>query len=848
MRLLSLFVLCLFMALPPLHAQTGKDSVTAPGGHFNTSRKRARWMGANYRKEWNTPITVPVINLSKEHGGLTPIKRGGGKQTKSLRLEDPQGRQYTLRSIAKFITSKTLPGDLQSDAAADIVSDGVSASYPYAALSIPILAEAAGIPHGTARIVYIPDDPKLGEYQKDFGNMMALYEERLPDSVEKGFNTDEIVEKMEKDNDNLVDQLALLRIRILDMYVMDLDRHEDQWTWGANDNGKGKTFYPIAKDRDQAFYINQGFLPGIIKGQSLVPQLEGFKAKSKDIRRFNFASRNLDRFFLTELSEQDWRQTAEAFVSKMTDKVIEDALAQQPREIRDISGPKIVAVLKERRKYLVNEVMDYYRFISEIVSVTGSDKKELFDITRGDDGSVMLQVFKVDRNGQQSIKMYDRKFDPTITKEIRLYGFDGDDKFEVHGSNDKIKIRMIGGGGQDVFENQDKSKGGIVYDKKEGDNKITGSFTNKMSKDTLVNSFQRIYYKYNERTPFISGAYNRDDGVFLGVSLKVIRQGFRRVPYKTVHQFSFNRAFATGAFNFRYRNEFIGAFGYRTDFLTDIEIRAPRNTTNFFGYGVNSVFDKTKPKKVDYYRVRYNLGLVSFLVRHRFSDKVMLMAGPTFEYYDLNKEDNVNKNITVSPPPGLNYNTLYHHQLYAGAKATLLVDSRDSKINPQKGLTWETTVRGLYGLNDSSYNLTQLNSSFSFYIKLIPNKLTLANRTNGGTNIGNYEFYQAQYLSGEEDLRGYRKNRFAGKSKFSNQTELRLWLANFHTYLFPASFGVMAFFDAGRVWQDVDNDSKILTGYGAGIWFSPLRRILLSLSYAISKEDKMPVFGFGWRF
>ena len=45
-------------------------------------------------------------------------------------------------------------------------------------------------------------------------------------------------------------------------------------------------FYPIAKDREQAFCFNQGFLPGIIKGQALVPQLEGFKAKSKDIRRF----------------------------------------------------------------------------------------------------------------------------------------------------------------------------------------------------------------------------------------------------------------------------------------------------------------------------------------------------------------------------------------------------------------------------------------------------------------------------------------------------------------------------------------------------------------------------------
>ncbi|HNF46724.1 MAG TPA: hypothetical protein PK695_08010, partial [Chitinophagaceae bacterium] len=259
-RLLLLFTSV--MTVLCTDAQVKGDSATSPGGHFSTNGSRKFWMGTNYRKEWNTPLTVPVINLSTEHGGLTPVKRGGGKQTKSLRLEDPQGKQYTFRSIAKFITSKTLPGDLQSEAAADLVSDGVSASYPYAALSMAVLSEAAGVPHGNPKLVYVPDDPKLGEFRADFGNMMVLYEERQPDSVNKVWDTDEVVEKLEKDNDNDVDQLALLRVRILDMFVMDLDRHEGQWNWGAYENGKGKTYYPIAKDRDQAFYINQGLLPG----------------------------------------------------------------------------------------------------------------------------------------------------------------------------------------------------------------------------------------------------------------------------------------------------------------------------------------------------------------------------------------------------------------------------------------------------------------------------------------------------------------------------------------------------------------------------------------------------------
>src|SRR5262245_27749750 len=106
-------------------AQVSGDSARVKGSTFRMSNSATCWMGKNYRKEWNTPVNVPIINLATEKGGLTPVKRGGGKQTKSLRLEAADGRQYTIRSIQKFITAKTLPGDLESEAAADLVSDGV---------------------------------------------------------------------------------------------------------------------------------------------------------------------------------------------------------------------------------------------------------------------------------------------------------------------------------------------------------------------------------------------------------------------------------------------------------------------------------------------------------------------------------------------------------------------------------------------------------------------------------------------------------------------------------------------------------------------------------------------------
>lgn len=848
MRLFLLYSLTWLIPVADCIAQDTKDSTSVAGSSlFRINKGRTFWMGANYRQEWKTPVRVPIINMATEHGGLTPVKRGGGKQTRSLRVADANGKEYNFRSIQKFITSKTLPADLQSEAAEDIVADGISASYPFAALSIPVLAEAAGVPYLKSKLVFIADAPRLGEHRKDFGNLLAYLEEKTPDTVKKDHDTEDVVKDLKEDNDNSVDQQALLRARILDMFVMDFDRHEGQWEWGTIAKEKGKQYYPIPKDRDQAFYINQGVLPHIAQWPWLVPQLEGLKPKAKNIKRFNFAARNLDRFFLNSLTEQDWKTATDKFLSQMTDAVIEKALAQQPPEIQHLSVDRIIQILKERRKWLAAETMEYYRFLAEIVDLTASDEDELFDITRNDDGSVLLQVYK---SGNSSDKLYERTFYAQDTREIRLYGFGGNDKFIVKGNNDKIKIRMIGGDGEDSFENTASSAdGGVVYDEKKGNNKLTGKFNNKLSNDTIANYYNPIYYKYNQVIPFISAGYNPDDGVYLGGWIKVTHHGFRKTPYKNSHSITLNHALATKAFNFRYNAEFIGVIGRSIDLLVETDLKSP-HVPNFFGYGASTIYDKTKPGKFRYYRTRYNLGDLSLLLRKNFSEKLIMTLGPTFQFYKMDSTDKKNRKrfVVQEIPDGLDPATAFAKQSYVGAKFSLTADTRDSKILPEKGIFWYTSLRHLSGLNDASYEVTQLNSDFSFYIPAIKKSLVLINRTGAGHNFGDFEFYQAQYLGNEDNLRGYRKYRFAGTSKLYNNTEMRLRLANFKTYLFPGSLGILAFYDTGRIWADNDESDKWLSGYGGGFWISPLRRFVLTITYAASKEDKMPLVGLGWKF
>src|SRR5690242_4327592 len=128
-------------------------------------------MGANYRKEWTQPVRVPVFNFVKEAGGLKVTKEGGGMQTKSLRLENKDGDEYALRSVEKF-PDATLPEEFRQTIIKDAVVDGISASYPYAALSIPELSKSANVPYAPPKLVFIPNDPRLGYYQQKFANTL----------------------------------------------------------------------------------------------------------------------------------------------------------------------------------------------------------------------------------------------------------------------------------------------------------------------------------------------------------------------------------------------------------------------------------------------------------------------------------------------------------------------------------------------------------------------------------------------------------------------------------------------------------------------------------------------------
>jgi hypothetical protein len=71
------------------------------GEHYRAGAFHRFLLGADYRKLWSTPITVPVLNLETFAGGLRPVRRVGGQQTLGLAMKGADGRDYTFRGLDK---------------------------------------------------------------------------------------------------------------------------------------------------------------------------------------------------------------------------------------------------------------------------------------------------------------------------------------------------------------------------------------------------------------------------------------------------------------------------------------------------------------------------------------------------------------------------------------------------------------------------------------------------------------------------------------------------------------------------------------------------------------------------
>ncbi len=835
------------------------DKVNTPISYrYYANKLQKRFLGTNYRKEWQTSVEMPVFNLHEQEGGLSIVKRGGGMQTRSLRMEDSFGVEYTLRSVEKY-PELAIPAILRQTIAKEIVQDQISASNPFGALVIPTLASAAGVLHLKPKLYWLSDEPTLGHFREDFSENVYLFESRdvsaelIPFEDYKIYSTDKLIAKIEKDNDNLINQESVLKARILDLFIGDWDRHEDQWRWVGRETEKGFEFFPVPRDRDQAFFVNQGLLPRIASRKWIMPKFQGFDYEIRDVNGFMFNARHVDRSFLNNLSREDWETIIQELTAAWTDEVIEEAMQQLPTEIYDIRADEIASKLKYRRSWLLEKGLVYYKFLAKEVDIVGTAKRELFEIDLSEDGSLRIKVSKITNKNKIAQAIHDRVYYPEETNEIRLFGMGDEDEFNISGydTGAGIRIRVLGGESknhiQDLSKGEKSSLEYYFYSGQKDHVSIKASSKSHYDKHVEVFEYDRKAFEYDVISPIPSIEYNVDDGFYLGGGLAWTKHGFRKNPYKISQAIKANVALLTGAFNFYYDAHAVNIFP-NWDLEWHADIRAPNYIHNFYGFGNETTFSRENfdPR---FFWARINMSHASVFLRKPLGGYANFKFGPTFQNAKLDDMDNDGRFIIDTDLSGLDTDFIIQRKLYSGVSAQIFYERVDKQIMPSRGISFLAEAKHLEGLNTFSNRMSSFSADFAIYWSFKENsRFTWATRFGGGKNFGNYEFFQAQNLGAKVNLRGYRRFRFAGDGALYNNTELRIRFFNLKTYLFPASSGMILFHDVGRVFLDGEQSNTWHNGYGLGLWVAPLNRIVMLGNLSFSKEGTLPSVTFGFQF
>lgn len=332
------------------------STVVVPGREYRAGRVYRFLLGDDYRDLWTTPIRAEILDLSHFAGGLKPI-RDGGRQTRSLRFEGADGREYTFRSVNKdqIGTHEGISRILLGS----ILQDQISSLHPTAALVASPLLDAAGVLHASPRLVVMPDSPALGTFRGKLAGMLGIIEEHPNEGKDDtpGFagsrqivGTERMLEYLQSDPRSRVDRRAYLTARLMDIFLGDWDRHADQWRWARFDRGGVHWWVPIPRDRDYAFVNYDGLLPRL--AGLLVPKIVRFDREYKDLPHLLVDSRSLDKRFLKDLPKPVWDSVVTALQRKLSDQAIRAAVRQMPRQHYTRNGAKLTRILRARRNRL----------------------------------------------------------------------------------------------------------------------------------------------------------------------------------------------------------------------------------------------------------------------------------------------------------------------------------------------------------------------------------------------------------------------------------------------------------------------------------------------------------------
>ena len=844
-----------------------------PGEHYAASGFYEFFFGKHWRDVWTTPVRVEVLDLNTFSGGLIPTERGGGMQTKSLRFQSVNGKIWKFRSIEKD-PSKVLPEDLKESIAEDILQDQISSANPYASLVVSPILKSLNILEAEPKLVFLPDDEKLGEFQEEFGGMLGFIEEHPSEGSDglPGFENAIDVKGTYKLFDHLavkrsqkIDAEGFLKARLIDIILSDWDRHMDQWRWAKyerNINGESKSIWkPIPRDRDQVFSKYDGLFPTI--ADYVIPQITDFEVDFPQVEDLTWNGRFLDRRVLTELDKHSWDSVAVFVKSQITDELIDSSLTKLPPEVYNICAPEISYKLKSRRDNLLWASDQFYGLVNKYADVFCSDEDDYVEVNRIDDLSTVVTIFKRDKKsgiGKDDPLFY-KVFDNDITIDLRIHLNDGDDKAFVIGEcSESPIVRIVGGHGQDEIVDESIVHGNFLsitpfpatqrrtyfYDSGNKSEVVEGPGT--VYDDTEypdpVDEFEKYEPKQIDRghnwLPVPVLALDTDYGLTIGAGVQLYKYNFRMIPHEYLQQLTVSYATRFGNFAVAYEGDFYSVVNNGR--LNLLVAATEQFVTRYFGYGNETNYNSDLEKN-NYYETNQTLITLFPTLHYNFSKILSGSVGISFVHTNTSLKNDTLLTDFKYGDYGLGEINPF------GIHLALTVDEKDHPNYPTNGYWMNFYGKIFPEVFDTPETFYMTGFDFrTYFTPQFGSFTTLALRAGGSKMFGKYPFYAGATIGGENDLRGYNHKRFSGDAALFGQAELRLFVTQMNIII-RSRVGINLFAETGRVYIENDSSKKWHPSYGFGLWVSYFNSMIIGSTYVAFSPDRTTFFlGLGMGF
>ncbi len=838
------------------------ESIKINAGNYRSSFFKNLFIGKHYRDSWNQVIDVPILNMDTTFEGLTAYARGGGHQTTSVKMYGKNGYSYTFRSVNKDAT-RGLNSELKNSLIAWQLQDNISIQHPYGGLIVSELLDHTSILHARP-VLYVLPQTGLGELNR-YGGLLGTLEEHQKKSkkikhafanADKLLQSHQLNQKLYESYHHKIDAKEYGKARVFDLLIGDYGKHQDNWKWAGYKSDTGTIYSAIPRDRDLVFGRRDGLIPWLTDRKWALESGENFGYKINDVKSLMWVARHPDRFLTNEMDKQDWLDASRYLQTQLTADVIHKAAKSLPLEIYNLSGKTIAEKLKARIKELDKYTLQYYKLLAKQVDITGTNKKEYFEVIRNEEQTVEVSIYSIKEN-TDTVKgkklLYKRTFYPNETKEIRLYGLSENDVFNITGTAKKsIPIIIVGGEGADIITDNSFVKGigkqTKIYENSNNSILKLGHEAKRMNTwNNELYHFQPTAFEYNRYLPLFSMNYSPDNGFGTGVGvLFTKREKFGNLDYSAKHKFILELSTEQNNI-FKYHSRFHHIF-QKWDFNIGGLIANHHDFANFFGIG-NSTLKNNSLARKGFYKTTYNSYSANTGLIREFWKKSSFSANVEFQH----NAAQIDKNTIAFSDPDINSPLIFgtiDNNILIGSVA-FNIDFRDRKDLPEKGIRivgnykngWITTN------NNSSYHIAKgfIEHYFTAYL---PSPITLGIKAGGSMSNGKIPFYNLVYLGNGTNLRGYKKNRFTGKSSAYLNSELRIQLANFSSSFIPIRMGLRGFYDTGRIFDTNDSSEKWHNGFGGGFFWVLLKeQFTLNLSIARSDdENHLFLFSLGKSF